>query len=256
MLRKYRLLILGVGFIFLVSNIYSASFGTFPYEIEKQSSDLELEYRLGFINPSSSPVDVTLSSGESEEYNLTFSEEEFRIPPGTTEDPSGSGWYHLGSGEYAKIYEKSFQVDVSRYREDNSLSFPVNIEAVMVGETSGGEDSQTRLVQVRNYNYRAEIDPSLRPETRPEQDSDSSWQNNFWREEDSGSEEDFNLEQDKSSKQEPQDDQSREENQTETSTNSSNQLNGQEQESPLFNTVTLVLIIGIIVSLGYILMEV
>lgn len=254
MLRRYRLLLLGVGFVFLTSSIYAASFGTFPYEIEKQSSDLELEYRIGFINPSSDPVEVTLSSSDSEEYNLTFSEEEFRIPPGTTDDPSGSGWYHLGDGEYTKIHEQSFQVDVSRYREDNSLSFPVTIEAVMVGESSSDEGSQSRLVQIRNYNYRAEIDPNLRPEDRPEQDSGSSWTDRFWQEENSGSEEDFNLEQDKSTNQEQQDNHTRQDNQTRA--NNSNQISDQESENPLVNTVTLVLVIGIIVSLGYILMEV
>jgi len=71
LVKIYRWFI-GVGLIFLTSNIYTASFGTFPYQIEKQSSDLEVEYRIGFINPSSSPVEVTLSSIDSDEYNLTF----------------------------------------------------------------------------------------------------------------------------------------------------------------------------------------
>lgn len=251
---RYRWLLSGVALLFLVSNVYGASFGTFPYQIEKQSSDLEINYRIGFINPSSDPIEVTLSSSDAEEYNLTFSQNKFRIPPGTTDDPSGSGWYHLGGGEYAKIHEKTFQVDVSRYREDNRLSFPVTIEAVSIGE-SQNEGSQSKLVQIRNYNYRAQIDPNLRPEERPEQDSGSSWRDNFWQESNSDPEEDFNLKQDKSSNQEDQqNDQSQQENQTGV-----NKL-GQERESnskkPLINKTTLALILGIIVSLAYIFTEV
>jgi len=146
LVKIYRWLFIGVGLIFLTSNIYTASFGTFPYQIEKQSSDLEVEYRIGFINPSSSPVEVTLSSIDPDEYNLTFSEQEFRVPPGKTADPSGSGWYNLGGGEYAKIHETSFSVDISRYRQDNRLSFPINIEAVSLRETADQEGSSADLV--------------------------------------------------------------------------------------------------------------
>lgn len=253
MLRGYKLLFLGVGLIFLCSSMYAASFGTFPYQIEKQSSDLELEYSIGFINPSSNPVEVTLSSEDSKEYNLTFSQEEFQIPSGTTDEPSGSGWYHLGGGEYTKIHQESFQVDVSRYREDNSLSLPVNIEATTIGNSSENEGSRSRIIQVRNYNYRAEIDPNLRPENRPEKDSDSSWRDNFWQEDNSNSQEDFNLKQNKSSNQEQQDDDSKQE--TETKQNSSIQEESDSEDS-LFNKTTLMLVAGIIVSLSYILMEV
>lgn len=252
MFRTQRSLFLVISIIFLASNIYSASFGTFPYEIEKQSSDLELEYSIGFINPSSDPVRVTLSSDSSDEYNLTFSETEFQIPSGTTDNPSGSGWYHIGGGEYAKIYEKSFHVEVSKYREDNSLRFPVTIEAAAT-EENDGERSQSRLVQVRNYNYRAEIDPNLRPEERANQESDSSWRDNFWQEENPSSEEDFNLSQNKSSNQSQTTEETiqKQKNKTTSSNHSES-----SSKSSLANKTTLILITGIIISMGYILMEV
>jgi hypothetical protein len=253
LLKIYRGLFLGVGLIFLVSNIYGGSFGTFPSQIEKQSSDLKLEYRIGFINPSSYPVRVTLSSTESKEYNITFPQEEFRIFPGTTKDPSGGGWYHLGNGKYTKIHYKPFQVDVSRYREDNSLSFPITVEAVTVGEEGSEDGSQSKIVQVRNYNYRAEIDPSLRPENKPESDSDSSWRDNFWQEDNSNSQEDFNLEQNKSSNQEQQNINGDQD--PETSGNSSTQV-GSDSDKSLIDRTTLILITGIIISLSYIIMEV
>lgn len=252
MSRNYRRIFFGLMLIFLVSSIYGASFGTFPSEIEKQSSDLELEYEIGFINPSSAPVDVTLSADESEEYNLTFSQQEFRVPSSNTEDPSGSGWYHLGDGKYTKIHQKSFTVDVSQYRENNSLSFPVRIEAAAIRDNSSGEGSRSRLVHVRNYGYRAEIDPSIRPKERPETDSESSWRDRFWQEETSNPEEDFNLEQNKSTNQEQQDDENRQN--TEDPLNNSSQK--ADSEKSLVNETTLILALGIIVSLGYILMEV
>lgn len=253
LLKIYRWLFLGVGLIFLVSNIYGGSFGTFPSQIEKQSSDLELEYRIGFINPSSDPVRVTLSSTESEEYNITFPQEEFQISSGTTTDPSGGGWYHLGEGEYTKIHYKPFQVDVSRYREDNRLLFPVTVEAVTAGEEGSEDGSQSKVVQVRNYNYRAEIDPSLRPENKPESDSGSSWRDNFWQEDNSNSQEDFNLEQNKSSNQERQNNNGDQD--PETAGNSSTQVESDSDKS-LVNRTTLILVAGIIVSLSYIIMEV
>lgn len=253
MFKIYRWLFLSVGLIFLTSNIYGGSFGTFPIQIEKQSSDLEIEYEIGFINPSSNPVEVSLTSSESKEYNLTFSEKKFRIPPGTTDDPSGSGWYHLGNGEYAKIHQKSFQVDVSRYREDNRLSFPVTIEAVTVTDSNDNDGSQSRIVQVRNYEYRAEIDPSLRPESRPDSDSSSSWRDNFWQEDNSNSQEDFNLEQNKPSNQEQQNDDS---NQNPGTVENSSSQTKPDSDKPMINRTTLMLVAGIIVSLSYILMEV
>lgn len=253
LVKIHRWLFLSVGLLFLTSSICAASFGTFPHQIEKQSSDLKVEYSIGFINPSSNPVEVTLSSEDSEEYNLTFSEEEFRIPSGTTDDPSGSGWYHLGGGEYAKIYQESFQADISRYREDNSLSFPVTIEAATVGNDQSGEGSQSRIVQVRNYNYRANIDPSLRPENRPEQDSGASWRDNFWQEENSNSQEDFNLEQNKSSNQDRPNETL--ESKQKNNSKGSGQTNSELNSSPV-NKTTLMLITGIIISIGYIIMEV
>jgi hypothetical protein len=253
LVKIYRWLFIGVGLIFLTSNIYTASFGTFPYQIEKQSSDLEVEYRIGFINPSSSPVEVTLSSIDSDEYNLTFSEQEFRVPPGKTADPSGSGWYNLGGGEYAKIHETSFSVDISRYRQDNSLSFPINIEAVSLRETADQEGSSAELIQVRNYNYRAEIDPSLRPDSRPEKDSDSSWRDSFWQEDNSESQEDFNLEQNKSSNQDRQRD---EDNQNLKNSSKTSVQKEPRSDNTLVNGTTLVFLVGILVSLSYIMVKV
>jgi hypothetical protein len=253
LVKIYRWLFIGVGLIFLTSNIYTASFGTFPYQIEKQSSDLEVEYRIGFINPSSSPVEVTLSSIDSDEYNLTFSEQEFRVPPGKTADPSGSGWYNLGGGEYAKIHETSFSVDISRYRQDNRLSFPINIEAVSLRETADQEGSSAELIQVRNYNYRAEIDPSLRPDSRPEKDSDSSWRDSFWQEDNSESQEDFNLEQNKSSNQDRQRD---EDNQNLKNSSKTSVQKEPRSDNTLVNGTTLVFLVGILVSLSYIMVKV
>jgi hypothetical protein len=254
LIKKHKWLILGLVTFFLSFNVFGASFGTFPYQIEKQSSDLEVEYTIGFINPSSNSVEVTLSSEESEEYNLTFSGKNFQISPNSTSDPSGSGWYHLGNGEYTKVHQKSFQVDISRYREDNSLSFPVTIESATVGG-SGGEGSQSRMIQVRNYNYRAVIDPELRPEERPEQDDTNSWRDRFWQEDSTDDQEDFNLEQNKSSNQEPRNDETRQSNESELN-NSSNQLSDEKEENSLVNNTTLMLVVGIIVALSYIMMEV
>lgn len=253
MFRGIRLLFLVTGLLFLTSNILGASFGTFPYQIEKQSSDLELEYRIGFINPSSNPVEVSISSSESEEYNAAFSEKEFQISPSNTDNPSGSGWYHLGGGKYTKIHQTSFRVNVSRYREDNSLSIPIRIEAAEIRGNTANSGSRSKIVQVRNYNYRAEIDPSLRPQDRPETDSDSNWRENFWQEDNSGSEEDFNLERDKSSNQEQQKDNIVKE--KETRVKSSDKTESSSGNT-LVNKTTLILLVGIIVSLSYILMEV
>lgn len=233
------------------SNIAAASFGSFPYQIEKQSSDLEVSYKIGLINPSSNPVEVKLSSNESEEYNLTFPENKVKIPPGTTDDPSGSGWYHLGGGKYAKIHEVSFNVDISQYRQDNSLSFPIRIEAANIEGGTDGQSSTSKVVQVRNYRYRAKIDPRLRPRDRPENSDSESWKEKFWQEENSDSEEDFNLNQSKSSNQEQQ---TGEQEKRATETNFTEET--RKSDNSLVDTTTLTLMAGIILSVAYILIEV
>lgn len=254
MLKKSRILLVVVGLLFLISNVQASSFGSFPYEIEKQSSDLQLDYRIGFVNPSQDTLQVTLSSEPSSEYNISFTEKTFEIPPGVTNDPTGSGWYYLGDGRYAKIHEKSFQVDISKYRDDNRVVFPIRVEAASTGSGGTDTDSRSQLIQVRNYNYRAQIDPNLRPEERPEEDSESSWRDNFWQEENPENQQDFNLEQNKSSNQEQQTQKS--------NINQTNEASDKEQveksgsDSGGLNNTTIVLILGIVVSVAYIWMEV
>lgn len=252
-MRAVRWAVLASVFVILSSGVSSTSFGSFPVKAEKKSTDLDIEYRIGLINPGGEPLEVKLSAEESEEYNVTFSQKKVTVSPSKTSNPSGSGWYHLGDGEYTRGHEVSFQVDISRYREDNSLEIPVRLEAIASGAGSGGSNSTSRLVQVRTYTYTAEIAPFLRPEDRPEQDTDGSWRESFWQEEQpTADEEDFNLNQSQSSNQEEQ-------NQTRERSLKNQNRSGKEardSEKSGINQTTLILFAGILVSAGYILMAV
>lgn len=252
-MRIYVSASLFLALVFLASGASASSFGSFPYQVEKHSSDLELKYRIGFINPGPGELEVRLQGESSEEYNLSFETRTLQIPGETTTEPSGTGWYHLGDGEYARVHQTSFQVDVSRYREDNRLEIPLRVEASRTGNSSGS-GSESRIVQVRNYEYRAVIDPSLRPEERPEDESSgSSWRDSFWQEETSTSEEDFNLDRNQSSNQNPPGEEDNRPGGLETPANSSEQA---DPGKPLVNQTTLILVTGIVVSMAYILMEV
>lgn len=155
------------------------SFGTYPVEIEKQTSDLEVEYRMGFVNPSNTTWELEFSSPSSPEYDVEFPENAVIQPGEVTENPESSGWYSLPDGKYASTVEKSFRVNISRYRLSNRIDIPVTVTARPSGETGRGN----RIVQVRSYRFRAIVEPSLRPQERPE-DAEDSWEVRFWDEAD------------------------------------------------------------------------
>lgn len=245
---------LNISFLFLasvllVSQVSGNTFGSFPEELEKQSDDLKLEYRLNLVNLGDSVLEVTLESENSEEYNASFSENNFELEPSSVESsPEGSGWYHVGDGEYTKVRTVSIEVDVSEYRDSNNLVFPVQVRARPFSSEGGSVSSQ--VVRIREHSFRGIIDSSLRPKTR-EDGSDEEVR--FWEEEQQ--EEGFNFE-DSESTVEEEGGENRSKMNTSRSTAEENTDEVTDKESSGINTFTYLFVGGIAVSISYILLVV
>lgn len=231
--------------MFFVSTVAATSFGSFTFESSKFSEDLNATYTLGLMNPGDETVEVELGYPGSENYNVSFDRQSFDMAPtDVSGTPQSSGSYYLGDGRYAEVEEVEVLVEASRYRESNQIEFPVTVQ------TSLGEDEGTQeTVYVQEHWLEMEIEPSLIPEEREEEVP--SYQERFWDEahdltgseeedeEKSEEEEEFNFEEDET---ESSDDENQgEQNVTET----------QEVEDSEVDTVTYVLLIGLLVSLVY-----
>ncbi len=246
--RISKLSLVFISAIFLISLSSASTFGSFPEQVEKQSDDLNVEYRLNLVNLGEKDLEITLRAQNSDEYNVSFSEKIFTLEPNVVEDsPEGSGWYHIGNGRYTKLETVSMDVEISRYRESNDLVFPVQVRARPV--SGEGSSVSSRLVRVRDHNFRAVLDPSLRPETREEEEEEIR----FWNEEDE--EEDFNFEDSEPTVGEEGEGESQE-NQSNMKTNRSTTGNNEEEneESSGINKFTFLFAGGIAVSISYILL--
>lgn len=180
--------------IFVLPTVFGATFGSFPYQIEEETDDLKASYKIGLINPGQVPLDITLSAESMPVYNASFSENDFRLKPSKTKNPTGSGWYYLGDGRYTKIRKVDIEVHISKYREDNSVDIPLTIRAETGQQAQQDGGSEASTVQIRDYMLQAIIDPRIRPETRDLKNGEES-ENLFWKEKKSVPEEDegFNL---------------------------------------------------------------
>ncbi len=207
-------------------------------------------YTLGLINPGNETVKVELDYSGSENYNVTFDRQSFDMPPTeVSSEPQRSGSYYMGDGLYAETEEVEVLLEASRYRESNQIEFPVTVHASL-DETEGTQDT----VYVQEHFLNLEIEPSLIPEEREEEVP--GYQERFWdeaqdltsdeneseereeEEQEEQIEEEFNFEEDESD--------SRDENQ-----GKQNVTETEEIEDSEVDTVTYILLFGLLVSLVY-----
>lgn len=230
----------------MVSAASATAFGSFSYQAEKPSDNLNQTYSMGFINPGETGVQVKLSGEDSDNYNITFEEESFELSPSSIEtDPSGSGYYHIGEGRYVEIFSKEFTIQASEYRESNVIDFPVTVEASTVGQDQGETTQET--VYVQEHWFTLAIDPSIIPEDEPRDIPE--YRERFWEEADDY-EEEFNFEQNETQSYEGQNRSERESLPENSSETSETQKSEQEEYT---NTTTYVLLSGIALSAIYLL---
>lgn len=179
-----RRITLSLCLVFLLSNVGALTIGTFPQQSEKESKSLNMSFSIGVINTGDEAVRISLDS-EPGNYSVEFPEQDFILESSEiTSDPSGSGWYHIGNGRYAKIRYVDFKVDISPYRDSNTVDIPVELRAFSIAGRSGNSGN-TRLVQLRDYTFRANLHPSLDPLNRPdEKEEEQSWRDLYWSEQD------------------------------------------------------------------------
>ncbi len=168
-----------------------------------------------------------------------------------TSSPESSGSIYMGDGRYAEVKEVELLLEASRYRDSNQIEFPVTVQASTVNQSEGTQET----VYVQEHWLELEIEPSLVPEERDETPDTSFWEGVTGQEseesedseeetdqEDSEEEEEFNTEQDET--------ETRDENQVQQNESQTEQGLEDSEESQV-DTVTYVLLFGLLLSLTY-----
>ncbi|MFB6215601.1 MAG: hypothetical protein ABEJ72_01310, partial [Candidatus Aenigmatarchaeota archaeon] len=133
----------------------------------------------GMVHPHNGTLEIDLSAQESSEYNVTFSDREFKLSStGLTSTPEGSGWYYLGDGKYTGTRNVSVRVQISRYRDSNILTIPVELTAKPVSGSDRGVSS--RVLRVRTFDFRAVLSPSLIPQSRENKGREQQGEGIMW----------------------------------------------------------------------------
>lgn len=175
--RKYIIFLLVVSMTFQSS---ASLFGTFPQQLEKQTDDLDEEISIGVINTGESDLNLEFTSPESREYNISMPGDVVLEPSEISSNPEGEDWYYLGNGSYASYEIFSFPVEISEYRESNTVHVPLTVTA------TGEQVGTNPVTRLRDYNYTLQLNPRLRP---LERDGDVQQGDLYWEDETSVPEE-------------------------------------------------------------------
>ncbi|MFB6215658.1 MAG: hypothetical protein ABEJ72_01620, partial [Candidatus Aenigmatarchaeota archaeon] len=165
-----------------------------------------------------------------------------------TSNPEGDGWYYIGSGKYTSFSTNDFTVKINKHNFSRTVKVPITITASVKGDQEGPGATQ-QLTQVRDYVFRIRMGRSLEPVPREEEEEEPR----FWQEtdpmyaEDGGDgKEDNNIQSGEESKK----------NVREKQDNSSESYKSGEKDQNIgekgVNKVTILLILGIVASAGYI----
>lgn len=93
-------------------------------ETDSDISDLEKEYRIGLINTGSEEVNLTVSKSASTDISVDSPENINLEPSEITETPSQNReWYYLGNNQYAEIHYIDVRAEIPLDTDTRSHSF-------------------------------------------------------------------------------------------------------------------------------------
>ncbi len=116
-------IILTVLLIFLTASA-SANILLEQPETDSDISDLEKEYRIGFINTGDQQVNLTVSGSVLSDIKLEYPDEIYLEPSEITSTPSQDReWYYLGEGNYAEIRYIDVKAEIPLDTDKRSHSF-------------------------------------------------------------------------------------------------------------------------------------
>lgn len=141
--------------LFLMPAAAGLSFGSYPIDSDKTTGELQASFEIGLLNPGNQETMVRFSAPDSEDYNVSFPEKVRVEGTGVETDPSGNGWYSLGSGRYVKMERVNFEVEVSKYRSSNDLNIPVEVTA----SSASGEEGETTadVIYIQEHNFDLQV---------------------------------------------------------------------------------------------------
>lgn len=172
-----------LSLFFLISGVAASSFGVFPYQTQKEATLIETDFEIGVMNLGDQTLRVEVSSEQSQDYQIFFPQKEIQLRPSNlTDNPAGENWYYTNNGNYVKIRKIPFKVRIDQNVSTESISFPLEVQASAIGTSSSGDSSETRLVQVREFQYTLDLNESLKSEETAENDSSNPLDGGRWRE--------------------------------------------------------------------------
>lgn len=150
----------------------SAGWGVITEDTDAKLDSLEKKYTLGLVNTGDEAVVLEFKATQSQDYNVSFDEKRIRLEPSTTtRNPSGSGWFYSGNGEYVKVKYTSFKLTASSERSSNNLEFNITVsEAPNLNPLNRNVPRQS-IINQRNFEYEVNLDETLVKGLNDEKDS-------------------------------------------------------------------------------------
>jgi len=143
--KKISLTIMAV----LMTGLASAStFGSLQYQQKKATDGEPVEYKIGVINLGENPLNVRFEASGTPNVSLNMEDQITLKSSRILNQPEGRGWYSLGNGSYAKIYDYSFDAAARNFR---NRSFTVTVTAAT--NNSENTAASQKIIQERDYKF-------------------------------------------------------------------------------------------------------
>lgn len=237
MKQKRKNLILIAAVILVVSTASAEIALTVP-ETSKEIEGLETGYRIGMINTGSEQRNISFTAESPQALNISVPATVSLPPSNLSSAPEGDGWYQAAPGRYVKIryaeLNASIDTDIADKRRFNF--------SVLASTTSEASISRPEVSSVN------QLDFTLRSRSS---EIDTGFEGSLWEEPESEGEE----EADNSSEKASEGVGSETDNSTQSSGNRTmaDEVDGEDSDP---EGVTIILVLGIVLTAGYVLSEV
>ena len=229
--------LVAVALIFI--SLGSAEVALTVPESSQEIEGLETSYKMGLINTGSEERNISFTVDSPETLDISIPETVSLPPSDLSSSPEGDNWYQASPGRYVKINYVTLNASVDpQVAEKRRFNF-----SVLASTTREASISRPEVSSVN------QLDFTLRSRST---EIDTGFDGSLWEEPDSGSEgeEGQNISEEASSGENSEPD-----NSTSGQRGQEQDTSGQDRDSGP-EAVTIILLLGIVLTTGYVLSEV
>lgn len=239
MKQKSKTLIFTAAAILAVSTASADVALTVP-ESSKDIEGLKTSYRIGLINTGGAQRNISFTADSPQALNISIPETVSLSPSSLSSSPEGENWYQAAPGRYVKIDYVKLNVSVDpRLAQKRRFDFSVLASTTRESSISRPEVSSVNQLDFTLYSRSSEIDTGFKG---------SLWEDS--EEGEGGDRPGQNSSEGSSEVESPEPD-----NSTHRPDNSTSNLDtGRDGSGP--ESVTIILLLGIVLTAGYVLSEV